>query len=171
MIAKQKKLTPHPAMDRHWRRFLSWSNCLAGLFLCSFALAVIIPNCISACCYTNDSAAIGSLRTINASQAVFLERSPLKRYGSLEELGEDHYIDNILREGFKRGYVFQVAQRTVDGVHQYWVKACPEFPGETGDRFFFTNEKGVIYETERYFEPGFYKIGEIPEELHRVGQK
>lgn len=120
----------------------------------------------------------GSMRTLNASQALFIKRSATQRYGSLDELGADGYIDDVLRAGTKMGYSFEVAHRSVNGTHQYWVKASPVNPprvdgrlfflDQRGERYFFTNELGVIYQSYSDFEPGFFEAGKWPPALHRL---
>ncbi|MDF1665988.1 MAG: hypothetical protein P1V97_29800 [Planctomycetota bacterium] len=126
----------------------------------------------------NWKSAIRSMRTINAAQALFIKRNPKKSYGTLEELGADAYIDDVLSSGSKQGYSFEMVQRIEKGKQQYWVKASPVAPprldGEVffldqrNERFFFTNELGVIYQTFSDFEPGFFRLGDLPAGLHRL---
>ncbi|MDF1665986.1 MAG: hypothetical protein P1V97_29790 [Planctomycetota bacterium] len=148
---------------------IPWGYWISRIVLVGVALFLVagvgLANLLETHCCSNDSSAIGSMRTISASQAIFLERNPLQRYGTLEELGEDNYVDEVLRAGAKQGFFFEVAQRTIEGEHQYWAKASPMMPGQTGERFYFTNESGVLFHSDRDFEPGFFEIGQLSPEL------
>ncbi len=53
-------------------------------------------------------------------------------------------IDSVLGSGTKQGYFFQVEPGT-DTEFFWWAVAHPTKPGTTGDRVFFTNQKGVIF--------------------------
>lgn len=127
------------------------------LFVLSFLALLFISNFMGSCdCGNPRSAAIGSLRTLNASQAIFLERSPFRRYGSLTELMKDGYIDEILGKGEKRFYNFQVAHRKLEGKVEYWVKASPVSLEDNEYHFYYTNQTGIIYFSSHDFEPGFH---------------
>lgn len=126
------------------------------LFVLSFLALLIISNLMGAFdCGNPRSSAIGSLRTLNASQAIFLERSPLGRYGSLTELMNDNYIDEVLGKGEKRSYNFQVAHRKLNGKDEYWVKASPVSLEDNEYPFLYTNQTGIIYFSSHDIEPGF----------------
>lgn len=156
-----------------------------GLFIGALALSCLLLTVTLGLAYEfrnvgvqahwNWKSAIRSMRTIHAAQALFLERGSMGRYGSLEELREANYIDEVLGNGQKQGYAFELAQRTVNGDHQFWVKASPQTPvrvqGEVffldqrGERFFFINQTGILYQSYSDFEPGFYDSDQVPTEL------
>jgi type IV pilus assembly protein PilA len=115
--------------------------------------AIAIPNLLEARKHGNEISAIGSLRTINASQAVYLERSAAQTYGVLPDLQGDGYVDSVLGGGFKQGYRFGISnvQKAVNGSpvpingdYEYYAAAGPVVPGQTGDRYFQTSQSGVI---------------------------
>ncbi|MGH2620568.1 MAG: hypothetical protein ACRDHG_08355 [Anaerolineales bacterium] len=57
------------------------------------------------------------------------------------------YLDSELVSGIKRGYVLSYAatDSNHDGVRDlYTIHANPEKPGHTGERYFFTDQSGVI---------------------------
>lgn len=151
-----------------WR---TWISRVFVLCVALFFLGVGLTCLLESSCCSNESSAVGSMRTVNASSAIFLERSPKQRFGSLEELGQDNYVDNVLRNGWKQGFFFQVVHRTIQGEHRYWVKPSPMVPDQTGKRFYFTNESGVIYFADRDFEPGFFQTGKLPPELEVIGPR
>lgn len=116
--------------------------CVVGVPVVAIVAAIAIPNLIEARKHGNEASAIGSLRTLTYSQAIYREREAGMKYGSLDELAKAELIDSRLGSGSKQGYVFEVG--TFDDGQDFWVKASPGVPGETGDRYFFLNSSGVI---------------------------
>jgi type IV pilus assembly protein PilA len=55
-------------------------------------------------------------------------------------------IDNVLASGAKSGYSFTYTPGAVTGgvTPTYTVQANPISPGQTGQRYFFTDQSGVI---------------------------
>ncbi|HUJ41109.1 MAG TPA: hypothetical protein VLW54_11235, partial [Candidatus Acidoferrales bacterium] len=55
-------------------------------------------------------------------------------------------IDNVLAGGSKSGYTFTYTAGAAAGgvVPTYTVNADPITPGQTGQRYFFTDQSGVI---------------------------
>jgi type IV pilus assembly protein PilA len=133
--------------------------------------AIAIPNLLEARKHGNEASAIGSLRTINASMAIYIERNAAQRYGDLTALETDGYVDNVLGGGAKQGYIFRVDpdSKAVNGIavpinadYEYYAAALPAVPGQTGDRFFQTSQSGVIEQgSGTPFAPGntFTAIG------------
>ena len=103
--------------------------------------AIAIPNLLEARKHGNEASAVGSLRTINASQAIYLERSASQTYGNLTNLQTDGYVDDVLGAGSKQGYNFTVTGNTQ---YVYSADGNAAVQGQTGDRSFFTNQSGVI---------------------------
>ena len=118
----------------------------------------------------NETLAIKSLGSINASQASYLNQDPNHRYGTLKDLEKNAYIDNVLGSGTKEGYIFEIGVSPDPNNNGYWVKASPSIPGQTGNRFFFTNQTGIIFFTVKNFRPGFAADG-LPEGLRPIGSK
>jgi prepilin-type N-terminal cleavage/methylation domain-containing protein len=102
--------------------------------------AIAIPNLIASRKAANESAAIGSMRTIGSAQATYLSTvggntSYAANLGALNTAG---LIDNVLAGGTKSGYGF-----TMTGSGTTFVSnADPS--GGGGTRHFFTDESGVI---------------------------
>lgn len=104
--------------------------------------AIAIPNLLEARKHGNEASAVGSLRTVNASQAIYLERSPSQQYAdTLASLSAEGYVDNVLGAGSKQGYVFTT---TGASEYEYTADGQPAVLDQTGNRYFFTNQGGVI---------------------------
>ena len=106
--------------------------------------AIAIPNLLEARKHGNEASAVGSLRTINASEAIYLERSNAQQYGTLTGLSGDAYVDAVLGSGTKQGYTFSATPDIADPEYIYTADGNPAVPGQTGDRYFFTDQGGVI---------------------------
>jgi type IV pilus assembly protein PilA len=111
--------------------------------------AIAIPNLLRSKMAANEASAVGSLRTINTSGVAFSIT-----YGNfphiLGDLGPStaptstaaDLIDSALVTGSKSGYKFSYAAATP--YQQYSIQASPITPGVTGQRYFFTDQSGVI---------------------------
>jgi hypothetical protein len=126
------------------RSFFSVAGCAILAFVCVAILVIAAPQFLESRRLSGESSAIGSLRTINAAQGIFIERGKNKRYGTLRDLEAAGYIDEVLGSGVKQGHKFEV--QLIDGAkHGYWVKVSPVIPGETGYRYWLTNQTEVSY--------------------------
>jgi hypothetical protein len=100
---------------------------------------------------SDEFGAVGALKTIATSEAIFREADKDKNnwldYGSLAQLDKTRLIDAVLGSGTKRGYVFQVAPSASTSEFLWFAIATPVEPGASGDRYFCTNQAGVIFYT------------------------
>jgi hypothetical protein len=123
-----------------------------GVVLCCIGLpcvaAIAIPNLV----YVgsrNEPPAIGALKTISTSQMIFREGDKdadgTLDYGTLAELSDTMLIDAVLGSGQKQGYVFRVQPSPLTPEFLWMATADPAAPGVTGDRYFATNQDGIIY--------------------------
>lgn len=106
--------------------------------------AIAIPNLLRARHNANETAAIGSMRTIStACESYRAAQSPVTYPADLATLGgaAPPYIDATLATGTKQGYSFVYV--LVDA-NQYTCTASPVTSGVTGTRIFFVDESGVI---------------------------
>lgn len=141
---------------------------LAGLIMGYLGIAVIpiliiaaiaIPNLLRARTQAGEVSAVGSLRTINTAAVTYFSTCPKVGFPpSLAAMGPTpspsdscpdgaNLIDPMLATGTKAGYVFTYAARDMDGngsFDTYTLTADPVKPGNTGRRYFFTDESGVI---------------------------
>jgi hypothetical protein len=120
----------------------------ACVALTAIVAAISIPNLIQARKHGNEASAIGAMRTIGTSEAIFREGDKDQNgkldYGSLSQLSSTSLIDSVLGSGTKQGYIFQVKPGK-DAEKTFWAMAKPMLPGTTGDRVFYTNQDGAIY--------------------------
>jgi type IV pilus assembly protein PilA len=120
--------------------------------------AIAIPNLLRARSAANEASAVGSLRTLNMAietySATYEKGVPpdpaalgTSTSGGASEADAAGLIDSALASGQKSGYVFTytVTGMNPDGFpNTYTITADPVKPGNTGGRYFFTDETGMI---------------------------
>jgi hypothetical protein len=84
------------------------------------------------------------MRTLNACQAIYLERSKSQRYGGLADLMNENYLNQHFGSGRYRGYLFKIEVDPKSSQYLYKIWASPIESDVTGTRYFFTNQSGVI---------------------------
>ena len=111
--------------------------------------AIAIPNLLRSKMAANEASAVGSLRTLNTASVAYSTT-----YGTyppgLANLGPSSapsstaadLVDSVLSGGTKSGYTFAWTAGT--GNLSYSVTAAPSTPGVTGQRYFYTDQSGVI---------------------------
>jgi prepilin-type N-terminal cleavage/methylation domain-containing protein len=113
--------------------------------------AIAIPNLIQARKHGNEASAIGALKTTATAEAIFREGDKEKDgnldYGMLSELNNTQMIDSVLGSGTKQGYFFFACYSFKTSEFLWFAAANPAINGTTGDRYFSTNQAGVIYYT------------------------
>ncbi len=107
--------------------------------------AIAIPNLLASRRAANESAAIGSLRTIGSAEATYLSTvGNNTNYAALTLLGTSGLVDTTLGCGTppctKSGYAYTT---TVPNTGEFVSNANPTSTS-TGTRFFFADESGVI---------------------------
>ena len=138
------------------RRAFTLIEMMIVIAIIAIIAAIAIPNLLEARKHGDEASAIGSLKTINASQAIYLERGASGTYGDLGDLQADGYIDDVLGGGAKQGYNIGIRidvklnpassflPITPPGQYEYFAYAFAAVPGQTGNRTFVTNQSGVI---------------------------
>ena len=116
--------------------------------------AIAIPNLLRSRMAANEASAVGSLRTINTACVTYSSTYGVGFPTALSNLGTSgpasstsaDMIDNVLAGGVKSGYQFVYAfTPAVSGiVPAYQVNAAPLSPGQTGQRYFYSDQSGVI---------------------------
>jgi type IV pilus assembly protein PilA len=113
--------------------------------------AIAIPNLLRSKMAANEASAVGSLRTINTAAVQFSIN-----YGNfptkLDDLGPASspsstaadLIDSALVTGSKSGYLFTYTGDSSSGYQKYTITGEPKSAGVTGQRYFFTDQSGVI---------------------------
>jgi Ca-activated chloride channel family protein len=124
---------------------------LTALAVGAVGVAVATPNLIQARKHGDEASAIGALKTVGTSEATFREGDKEKDgyldYGMLSELNRTGNIDSVLGSGVKQGYVFQASPGLDTKDFTWFGLANPGLSGMTGDRYFDTNQAGVIFTT------------------------
>mgnify|MGYP003572467986 CR=1 FL=1 len=105
--------------------------------------AIAIPNLLRSRVQSNESAAIGNLRTINAAEVAY--HAANRDYGNFDALivaplGGPPFLNGNWA-GVKNGYLFVL---DAPGNQTYIVNADPLTPNVTGVRQFFSSEAGTI---------------------------
>ena len=113
--------------------------------------AVSVPNLLEARKHGNEASAIGGLKTICTSEAIFREGDKENDgnldYGMLSELANTKLLDSVLGSGRKQGYSFQATYSFNTSEFLWFGVANPVVPGVTGDRYWSTNQAGVLFYT------------------------
>jgi hypothetical protein len=123
------------------------------LIVLTFVLVtgVLLVKGIEARRHGNEAAAIGALRKMSTAQAIFREGDKENDgnldYGMLSELSNAGLVDTDVGSGTKRGYLFQATYSFNTSEFLWFGVANPEVPGITGNRYFNTNQAGVIFYT------------------------
>src|SRR3984957_20134864 len=118
--------------------------------------AIAIPNLLRSKMAANEASAVGSLRTLNTAAVTFstsyggypptLGALLPPASGQASSTAAD-LVDSVLGGGTKSGYAFTwtAGNSDANGNYQtYTISAAPTSLGTTGQRYFFTNQSGVI---------------------------
>jgi type II secretory pathway pseudopilin PulG len=113
--------------------------------------AIAIPNLLHARKSANETAALGSLKTIASSQTVFREGDKDQDgnldYGMLSEMSNCGLLDSVLGAGSKSGYFFSCNYSFVSSEFLWFALANPQLATTTADRYFETSTAGVMFYT------------------------
>jgi len=111
--------------------------------------AIAIPNLLRSKMAANEASAVGSLRTINTASVAYSTTygtypqalSNLQTNGTASSTAAD-LIDSVLGSGTKSGYTF--AYTSTSPFQSYSITASPVTVNVTGQRYFYTDQSGVI---------------------------
>jgi prepilin-type N-terminal cleavage/methylation domain-containing protein len=114
--------------------------------------AIAIPNLMRSKMAANEASAVASLRTLTTA-CISYSTTWGQFPGGLPSLGPvasgtpptsatADLIDSVLAGGIKAGYTLTFAGGGASGV--YSITAAPQTAGVTGQRYFFTDQSGVI---------------------------
>ncbi|RJP74797.1 MAG: prepilin-type N-terminal cleavage/methylation domain-containing protein [Candidatus Abyssobacteria bacterium SURF_17] len=118
--------------------------------------AIAIPNLLRARLASNESAAIGAMRTLGSAESTFQSSAGTDadgdgtgEYASLTMLYSNStppYIDEVLGAGQKSGYNFLVTTTGVTNDDEviWWATAYPVQYQRSGNRSFYIDESGVL---------------------------
>lgn len=110
--------------------------------------AIAIPNLLASRRAANESAAIGTLRTVISAQSTYQSTTGAGQYGSAAQLLAASVVDQIVgANGTKSGYNFNtVAVADAAGVNTQFESTATSSSDSAGSRHFYTDEAGVIYQ-------------------------
>jgi prepilin-type N-terminal cleavage/methylation domain-containing protein len=118
--------------------------------------AIAVPNYFQSRMRANEASAVQSCRSISTAEVLYsfsfgINFSPdlVSLAGNIAAPDQSHaeLIDVILGAGVKSGYQFTYAPTAVDAngnVVDYALNANPLVPGSSGQRYFYTDQTGVI---------------------------
>jgi type IV pilus assembly protein PilA len=116
--------------------------------------AIAIPNLLRSRMAANEASAVGSLRTINTACVQYFTTYGIGYPAALANLGPAatassgtaDLIDSVLASNVKSGYTFAyTAGAATNGIiNTYQITATPSVVGTTGQRYFYTDQSGVI---------------------------
>jgi hypothetical protein len=138
-------------VDDEHRPGLSWIDLVLVVGISGMCALVSFEPWVHAHHCSNETAAVGALKTITTSQSVFREDDKEKDgnldYGMLSELSNAGLVDSVLGKGSKQGYSFQASYSFTTSEFLWFAVANPQVPTSSGDRYFETNVAGVIFYT------------------------
>ena len=117
--------------------------------------AIAIPNLLSARMAANESSAVGATRTINTACITYSSTYNIGFPAALSNLGPAvtadstaaDLIDSSIVSGYKSGYDFVYVSATPDAsgfINTYTFNANPAAPGQSGNRYFYSDQSGLI---------------------------
>ncbi len=116
--------------------------------------AIAIPNYIRSRMLANEAAAVQNSRNITTAEVVYSTTYGIGYSANLAYLGGGTpgptaagLIDDVLAAGTKTGFTYVYTPTTLDGAGNpqgFTLQANPTTPGTTGQRYFFTNQTGLI---------------------------
>jgi prepilin-type N-terminal cleavage/methylation domain-containing protein len=117
--------------------------------------AIAIPNVLRARLVSNESSAVGALRTLSGAQHTFqgstasdVDTDGIGEYGTLAQLSNavPAFVDDVLGGGQKAGYTFNItlAGNPASDEVLWEATAFPMSKGRSGNRTFYIDESGVI---------------------------
>jgi len=116
--------------------------------------AIAVPKLFRSKMAANEASAVGSLKAVNAACVSYASTWSVGYPVVLSYLGPGTptsatgagIIDSLLAGGTKSGYTFSYISGAPSGgqVRTYALRANPTVPNQTGQRYFFTDQTGVI---------------------------
>lgn len=135
------------AREKYTNRGFTLVEIMIVVAIISTLAALAIPVFMTSRINANEASAIVSCRTIQAAcQSFYTNGNPHTYPSALDDLGSPNsdppYMDSVLAvKKEKQGYSFVY---TLTDAENFEVSAEPVSPAHTGNRYFFTDETGII---------------------------
>ena len=118
-------------------------------------VSIALPNLLRARMASNETNAVGGLRTLSSAQNAFqagtvadADTDGIGEYGTMAMLtnATPAFVDDSLGAGFKSGYMYTVTVtgNPVQDEVIWYATAFPINKGNTGNRTFYIDESGVL---------------------------
>lgn len=130
--------------------------------------ALAIPSLLRSKMAANEAVAVGALRTINSACVAYSSNWGIGYPVGLANLGPAKpataaaadLVDSTVASGTKNGYtlIYLSGAPSNGKIWTYTINANPIVPGQTGARYFFTDQSGVI----RYNSGGAATVASPP---------
>jgi prepilin-type N-terminal cleavage/methylation domain-containing protein len=153
---KQMTAQPEASAAGHLQKGFSLIELLVVVAIILIIAAIAIPNLIKSKIAANEASAVNSIRTINTGNVSYSSICPSVGYAAtLADLGPGagtctggaNIIDPVLGVAAptKAGYTFVYAPVGSSGLNsQYTLNVNPQVVGMSGQRYFYSDETGVI---------------------------
>lgn len=135
------------ARGKHTNYAFTLVEMMIAIAIIATLAAIAIPIFLTSRINANEASAIVSCRTIQvACQSYYTNSNPHTYPASLEEMAAPNsdppYLDSVLAVNKqKQGYSFTYSFLDSEN---FEVNADPTTPGRTGNRYFFTDETGIV---------------------------
>lgn len=110
---------------------------VVGILIILVSLA--IPNMLRANITANEAVALANTRHLYTALQMYYYNNN-KIYPRRLRLLID-YVSQALSRGRKSGYLFNYTRDSIDNFH---IQINPRTPGRTGERYFYTDETGIV---------------------------
>ena len=140
--------------DANRKRGFSLLELLIVVAVILIIAAIALPNLFRSKMSANEASAVGSLKAVNAACVNYTSTWNVGYPLLLSYLGPGSptssrgagIIDSLLASGVKSGYAFTYVSGAPSGgqVRTYTISASPTVANKTGQRYFFTDQTGVI---------------------------
>lgn len=117
---------------------------LVVLAVLGIVTAIFVPRLLTSRLAANEAAALSGLKAIYSAVNMYYEDTnsyPENLADMVEPNSSISYIDAQLASGSKDGYGYEYSS---SAVQDFSLNANPVVPGNTGNRYFYIDETGVI---------------------------
>ena len=155
------------AMNPNKQRGFSLIELLIVVAIIGIIAAIAIPNLIKSQQAAHETAALAEVQTIGKQQVLYSITSGHGKFADLATLGSKGLVDSNMATGNKGGYVFASTPINGEGMPSMFdTTAHPSAVGNfgTGNRSYYSNETGVVFETDGIAPPTATPQDRVPKD-------